>query len=429
MLYIKLRYYLFLSILLFPWIFVFFLRSFGPLSFESLTMDTKLFIFIFLFVLVLSYSFSYFIGGHYFRSFHFQTQLKNNVAYVSEVFILIRKVLFFSAVMYVIFSFYDYFLIKGAAISEIIMQREKEHLTGPRNSLIGALVSLLSASTPIALVLFIINPFKKFVLNAFFWLFVILGFFSMFLSGGRNAFFISVAFVLVFSALYFDKKIIFRSVSPRLIFLILLMLLIGFFYSLKMFVDRFLAQGMPLDYMILHLVNDYNVDIAIPDYDGFPLVVYSVWSYLVFYITHALNYLDQYFYIDYSPFLKGVYNFPLIARLFDFLFSSNIFESSFDDLLLRGVYLSLPGSIYVDFGVIGSVFVAAFLGFVFGALVCNYKHLILFNKFLLTYLCVTFLFAPFFNIANVANGFSFLFFLIIIFLCSLKLKRDFESAP
>ncbi len=152
MLYIKLRYYLFLSILLFPWIFVFFLRSFGPLSFESLTMDTKLFIFIFLFVLVLSYSFSYFIGGHYFRSFHFQTQLKNNVAYVSEVFILIRKVLFFSAVMYVIFSFYDYFLIKGAAISEIVMQREKEHLTGPRNSLIGALVSLLSASTPIALV-------------------------------------------------------------------------------------------------------------------------------------------------------------------------------------------------------------------------------------------------------------------------------------
>jgi len=327
--------------------------------------------------------------------------------------------------MYSVVSIFDFFVVKGAALSMIVDQREAEHITGPRNSLIGAVGALLSGAPPVLLAVMGFSRFKSFSLNLIAYVVIALGFASMFLSGGRNAFFISAVFVffcyLFFSAYSLRLKI---KLSMKKIFGFAFFLCCIYF-SMKMFLDRFEAQGFDVGFMLEYLELEYGVKIFRFDYDGaLFLAVYSVFIYLNFYIAHAFTYLNDYFLAAYSPYMWGGYSFPQIARLIDVAFGSNFFEEGLERMLVVGVYLTLPGSLYLDFGVIGSLTVCSLIGLCCGFLARNMAHLALYQKLWLAYIAVALVFSPIYSIFGMANGFSLIFILILVVLLSMKVRHE-----
>tara|TARA_Y100001949_G_scaffold168132_1_gene166509 strand:- start:12727 stop:13470 length:744 start_codon:yes stop_codon:yes gene_type:complete len=245
----------------------------------------------------------------------------------------------------------------------------------------------------------------------------------MFLSGGRNAFFISAAFVFfcyVFFSAYSAKMLIKPSVTR---FFALLFFLYCMYFSMRMFLDRFEAQGFEIGFMLQYLELEYGVKVFRFDYDGALFVAaYSALVYLSFYITHAFTYLNDYFVAAYSPYMGGGYNFPQLARLIDVAFGSNFFEGGRERMLLVGVYLTLPGSLYLDFGVVGSLVFSSLIGLCCGYLARNLARLALYQKLWLAYIAVALVFSPIYSIFGMANGFSMIFILILVVLFSMKVR-------
>jgi hypothetical protein len=83
--------------------------------------------------------------------------------------------------------------------------------------------------------------------------------------------------------------------------------------------------------------------------------IYAAITIFIFYLTHPLNYIDQYFIEGISPILLGAYNFPIPSKIIDIFFSYDISSGVSKELLVPGVYLTLPGSLYVDFGYFGAM--------------------------------------------------------------------------
>lgn len=417
---IWMRFLFFSVIVIGPWCFVILVRCFGPINHPSISIELVAFL---VSVITTTYV-SFCFGFSFSHSKHCQSSLQIHTSGdVGKIFRSVRFMVLCMAVAYPLVSFFDFFIVKGAAISAIVEQRESEHLTGPRNSLIGAVGALLSGAPPVLLAMMNLSRFRNTYINYIMYIFIILGFASMFLSGGRNAFFISIIFVF-FSGLFFSArpaKVISKFSIRKLVTIALVAYCI--FFSMKMFLDRFEAQGFDVSFMLDYLELEYGVEIFRFDYNGSIFVaVYSVLVYLSFYISHALTYLNEYFVIGHAPYMGGGFNFPQIARLIDVAFGSDFFEGGRARMILVGVYLTLPGSLYLDFGILGSVAVCSLLGFYYGYLARNLAQLALYQKLCLTYVTVAMVFSPIYSVLGMANGFSLIFILLLTVFRSLKLR-------
>lgn len=419
------KYLIFLVIILLPWLIVYLFRVFGPVQFKVTFMLADLFVLAFLLLVLLFYTASYV----YFSSLYPSTR---KIKYVvpgyshSRTFQRCRYIALIMAFLYPVVSLIDFWIVKNASLSQIVALREAEHMLGPRNSLIGALGTLLGASPPIALCYYLQKPFDKFYQNLSVWTVIVVGFGCMFLTGGRNGFFISIVFVFLYLSLFVDKRMLARSISPALSKIVFTLFIIAFVFSMRIFVERFEIGGLGPRGMIEHLIKDYNVYVDIPDYNEFFLAVYAAFVYLVFYISHAVEYLNHYFIADYSPMLSGVYNFPVLARLFDMIIGGGVYESGLDDLLLKGVYLTFPGSLYVDFGMIGSLVMFMLVGIFTGYLANSLPKLASLGRIITAYLATLLIFSPFYSVLGIANGVSFLFIIFIFLITSLRLRDDIQ---
>lgn len=421
------RFLIFSLFILLPWVFVFFVRYVGPITHPSISMEMITFFIFVLFFTYMAFVIGY-VSGYVRRpqehTTHFSQNSIQTQAAVGKVFYSVRTVVIFMAILYPVISFIDFFLVKGASLSTIVEQREAEHLTGPRNSLIGAVGALLSGSPPILLVMLGVAKFKKRSVNYILLTFVILGFFSMFLSGGRNAFFISLIFVMFYSLFFsFREKVIKQKMSLSKIFSYLFVFYCIFF-SMKMFLDRFEAQGFDVSFMLDYLESEYDILIYRPDFTGNLFTsLYSIFVYLSFYISHSFTYLNDYFVLSYSPYMGGGYNFPQVARLIDIAAGTDFFSAGRDRMILAGVYLTLPGSLYLDFGIAGTLGICLLLGFAYGHLSYHLATLALYQKLLLTYLSVAFVFSPIYGVFGMANGFSLIFILLFAVFRSIKIRH------
>ncbi|GEM_PF-2534132 len=413
-------------ILIGPWCFVFFVRFFGPITYPQVSIELLLFLVLCIAIKYFAFCFGFFILSTINRPAPQVSNLSGRTSSdMGSVFYNVRLMVLCLGLIYLVVSIFDFFVVKGAALSMIVEQREAEHITGPRNSLIGAVGALLSGAPPVLLAVMGFSRFKSFSLNLIAYVVIALGFASMFLSGGRNAFFIGAVFVffcyLFFSAYSVRLKIKLSMKS----FFGLAFFLYCIYFSMKMFLDRFEAQGFDVGFMLDYLELEYGVKIFRFDYDGALFsAVYSVFIYLNFYIAHAFTYLNDYFLAAYSPYMWGGYNFPQIARLIDVAFGSNFFEEGRERMLLVGVYLTLPGSLYLDFGVIGSLAVCSLIGLCCGFLARNMARLALYQKLWLAYIAVALVFSPIYSVFGMANGFSLIFILILVLLFSMKAHHE-----
>lgn len=402
------RFIVFSLFILGPWNMTFTMRNFGPLEFENLSLEFLQYLWLFLFVSYISYVFGFLLTKE-------SGVIK---AHSATRYSRARQAIFLFAILFPVVAAIDFFIFKGAAITEIVAQREAEHLTGPRNSVIGALVALLSGSPPLAFVLMKESPIKSKVFSNAAYFVIALGFASMFLSGGRNAFFISILFIIVYN--FFFVKGERDSFKRKLTFLTFFFFF--FFFSMKMFVDRFEEQGFDVSFMLDYLSSEYGIDVVrIDTQNSFFIAAYSIYVYLTFYITHSLSYLNDYFALSYSPMLSGSYNFPILARVFDLVFGSSGFELGRESMLVEGVYLTMPGSFYLDFGYGASILFMGLFSFCFGYLVRNLGNLVVYQKLVMSFMAVCLVFSPIYSVIGMANGFSVICMLCIVLLCYVRI--------
>jgi len=399
-----------IAIILAPWLTVYVLREFGPLTYRPLSGDFLLFILINIMVSITAYSLGYIplrSTSSYGAALAIENQYKS-----TRIFYF----LYACTVLFALLSFYDYLIVKGAALSEIVANRELENVTGPRNSVIGAGVALLSGAPPLLIVAMMarggtVNS-KKIPL----YIAVFFGFVAMFLSGGRNPFFIGL--LLIFSYYWFfmrRRRRATRAVGHKIwSWVAMAAVLLGVVYSMQLFIERSVYVGVDLDSMLDTLAENYELTIyRFDSHDSFLSPIYVIAVFLIFYITHALNYINEYFVTSYSPVFYGAYSVPQLARLIDVVIGTDSFNETRAALLVNGAYLTSPGSLYLDFGYLGSIFLGAMLSYLFGRYMARMAKLKLIQRMVLSYLSVAFYFAPIYSVFGISNGFSIIFLLII----------------
>jgi hypothetical protein len=417
------RYFLGLSIMLMPWFIVVVVRIFGPITFNPLGWNFIAFLFALCGLSFIAFSFGYVIKNPRYGlppSDDFQTSTTTSV-----IFKRMFTIVIFFALLYPALAFYDFLIVKGGSFDRIVEMREFGHETGPRGSLVGALIALLSGAPPIAFVIIVMNRALSSRKKAFLGLVVIVGFVATFLSGGRNPFFIGMLFMVVFYQLFLKSPKRRKKVKKRRLqmYTFKLAITLGIVYSMQIFIERYALRGVGPQGMMDHLSGYTSVE-SIARYEGSSNVssmFYSIYVYLLYYATHALNYVNDYFVIGYEPFTWGGYSFPQLTRLVDTVFSTSYFAQSRVGMLVQGAYLTLPGSLYIDFGYVGTLIWAVALALLFGFLLRNLPYLALYQKVIACYLTVVYLFSPIYNIFGMGSGFSMFFLIVIMLLLSVRL--------
>ncbi|WP_308367616.1 oligosaccharide repeat unit polymerase [Microbulbifer sp. TB1203] len=344
----------------------------------------------------------------------------------------------FSVVILLVFIYFFAVVLDKIVLSNVLTvgiteARYAAMVDGPRGSLLGA-VHYLLAGAPVLLACLLLSRSrwqKGGVLEFCLWVLVVVCFASFFLSGGRNSYVVGVVFILFYFSL--EKK---RSVGGegseggrnlRFPLWIKVFSVFGFFYVLYIFVERAEIRGTNLEGAVFALAKNYNVDVVVPEWiPGAFLQIYYCFLFLVFYVTHSLSYLSSYFELGYSPNIGGGYSFSVVFRIIDVLFGTSYVPDALDQLIIPGVYLTLPGTMYVDFGLFGAFLAGILLAFL--SLVYVSRALrrggwsLLAGAYLLTLLALS----PIFSITNVGNGFSTL--MIIIFLSFWNRRRSLSRS-
>lgn len=409
-------------IIFLPWLLVFLIRELGPITYSPLSGEFLWFLLASLATSFLMYSLAYFpIGSQeYGRTL---VGAANDDHGISKRFF---RLLYTCTALFAVLAFYDYLLVKGASLSEIVATRELEHVTGPRNSLIGACVALLSGAPPLLMALLLTRHDAFGHKRMYLYATIFFGFAAMFLSGGRNPFFIGLLFVLGFYWFFSPKqRLIFKTWK---VWIVALAIILGVAYSMYMFIERSIYVGVVLDSMIDTLSINYGLSIYpfMPESELLT-ALYTIMVFLIFYATHALNYISDYFAESYSPMLNGAYTVPQLARLLDLMTGADSFNQSRTSLLVDGAYLTSPGSFYLDFGFLGAVVLSGFLSFVFGRYIARLASLTLLRKMILIYLIIMFIFSPIYCVFGMSNGFSIIFLFVILLLNSFRGGRRTRS--
>lgn len=404
-----------LSLIAIPWLVVFILRENGPMQYPSSSESLQLFLLLNIFFQLVSFIFGYLtspISRFSSGSFCSKKWSSTNRWILYLLFVL--------GSAYILFSTLDFFFVKGASgLANVVEFREQEHLTGPRNSFIGLLNALFSA-TPALLAVSILSGLVTSRRQLYlFSLVSLLGIACTFLSGGRNSFFLSIGYLISYWLISKSGQfqVINSLVSKRNVYFALVVMIVLLIYSFEMFIERFELQGMdPID-ILQHYNANYIVEFGTPPFkNDFLVSCYVAFLLFAFYLTHPLTYLDLYFQgIDYELFY-GAYNFPVVYRVVDSVFGSTFFDTVARETI--GVYLTLPGSLLLDFSYFGAIVSMSLIAFLFGFIYRRRECLSFKSQLICAQLLITILFAPFYSAFALGNGFSFMFIIILIYLLS-----------
>jgi len=298
---------------------------------------------------------------------------------------------------------------------------------GPRNSLLGAMHYFLAGAPVLLACLLLSRRSSRSCANVLLWLLVVACFGSFFLSGGRNSFVVGGVFVFFYFVLEKTKFRLHGGVGFRRFRLPLwlkLLSVVGLCYVMYLFVERAQIRGMDLEGAVGALGENYGVKIFVPDVLPDALLqIYYCLVFVVFYVTHSLSYLSAYFDANYYPLTMGGYTFSIVFRVFDTLFGGNYVLDAFGQMLVTGVYLTLPGSIFIDFGFAGVFLVGVGLAWVSIWCVTCALWLGNGNYMMLASLCLTIIaLSPVFSALSVGNGFSIM--ILLVFLHALGRRKS-----
>jgi len=308
---------------------------------------------------------------------------------------------------------FDFFYIKGGSLNEITNVREEDNLTGARMSSLGGVIAMASAAPFILLSKIRYDLVKNRLKGSVaLQLLAILGVLASFLSGGRNAFLIGICVYLCQSFILRQKL---HSTKRSKNGIISIFILAGVLFSFFIFLDRELNQGVDLQGLVQIFAVKWNVDIAeLRIESAIVNAVYAALTMLIFYITHAPNYFDQYLVSGASPLLLGIYNNPIPAKIIDVVFGTGLFEAISSKLLLSGVYLTFPGSLYLDFGYAGSITASFFIGAMTGRSLRKFSLDSFVSIQVACLLLSIWLLSPLYSVIGISNGFSFVVLLLVM---------------
>jgi hypothetical protein len=413
----RIKYNHLLYILFLPWVVVFILRALGPINYQPVSTSFLLFALIFLMFGAAGYIFG--LSGIGF-------DCKREPRYERNDLDLEFKLVLFLSLMYTVLTFADFFILKGGTLSSITLVREEDNLVGARMSLLGGLIAITSAA-PFILLCKIRH--ERILSNqsrgVFIVLLAIIGIATSFLSGGRNAFLIGMVVYFVQGLLLKGGGRIPDAAKNNTV---KLFIFVGILFSFYLFVDRELNQGVDVNQLLSIFAAKWSVQIDEIQTDNiFFGSIYAATTIFIFYFTHALNFIDQYFIENASPALMGAYNFPIPSKIIDIFFDSNISSSVSGELLVPGVYLTLPGSLYVDFGYFGTIVFGFLIGVVTGfAYRLSMRRSFLRVQFVSFMICM-WLLAPLYSVIGISNGFSFLAIITFLFLIKSIMKLKFYA--
>ena len=400
-----------------PWFIAFSLRELGSINFQSVSLSFILFILLFL----ISGA-----AGYIFGCFRIKLNQKITAKREKNYLNLEFNLIILLSVMYTILMFVDFFIFKGGTLSSITLIREEDNLVGSRMSFLGGLIAITSAA-PFVLLCKIRHEQTTYnrsrgVLVIFL---AVIGIAASFLSGGRNAFLIGMT-------IYFIQGFILKRFQiPGVVkknMVTKLLILAGILFSFYLFVDRELNQGVDVNQLLAVFAVKWDVQIdEIQTSNIFFGAIYAAITIFIFYLTHALSFIDQYFTENVFPSLMGAYNFPIPSKVIDIFFGSDISSSVSGKLLVPGVYLTLPGSLYVDFGYFGAMALGFLIGVATGC-ACRLRTIESFLRVQLAgFMISMWLLAPLYSIIGISNGLSFLTIIFFLFLIKSITKIKFYA--
>lgn len=405
-----------------PWLCVAVLRLIGPISFEEISNKFLIFIIIFSLANVIGYAFGRFVRVGFLPAKKTRlTRLQDQNS--SESFI------FSATLIYIVLMAVDFFLTKGGTLTTITEIRESDNIVGSRMSIIGGIIALTSAAPYILLCM---TSYSRWIGSALrsnlSFKVALLGMAIGFLSGGRNSFLIGIV-VFGFQSLYLRRYAKLPKTLQTKRLGLKLVLAAGIAFSFYVFLERETQQGASIRNVLSIFSIKWNVKIAELSTDSSLIQgLYAILVMTIFYATHALSYIDQYFTQEARHLLFGAYGFPILAKIVDFISGGGIFTAVADNLIVAGVYLTLPGSLYLDFGYVGSIVFGLILSILTGQL-NNSRVTTSFRKLqLLSVLSTIWILSPIYSVFAMANGFSYIFLLVIISIFSrLNIKMFSEK--
>lgn len=409
----------------FPWVIVFLLRDIGPITYGDLYFDTKLYLTIFFTLFFISYFCGFFLPIN---------KLITKGPSINETKST-YNVLFTLSIIFLVIANIDFFFIKngGLNISEL---RRDLIADGPRSSYIGAIQVILSG---FPVIFFCICQERQIHLKktqltkskVIYMLYLL----SCFYSGGRNTFVISFVFVFIYYMLFVKRNVFLQNEFNmrnklsliNIIYYIFLIMAIGIVFYL--FLDRKMTYDPNLEDPLFFSFSHQDTYIKpIPTNASiFITYLYIIYVHFIFYLTHCVSFLNDYFsgVITLVPSF-GALSFPLLGKVSDLLFNTELFINAHSNLIQDGVYLTLIGNLYIDFGYIGGLIFFSLCAFIYGVLTRNIANLKYTSKLLLIILSLFFLFSPIYNVFGIGNGTSLIiayFFIIFQEKFKLSLRR------
>lgn len=357
-----------------PQIFSLLLMAIPTIKYRSLSHDLPL---VYL-VYAIPFAALYFLGKYKAADAHSPpaplgiSPNEDQFAKIAKTRSAIYQVSRFLAYFYLVIAILTY-LVFGTVLDEgITGSRYSNIAAGGGSSVTGAL-EIISRGGPVFLIsLQLIRATHGMRINRFDTLISALGLLMYFGSGGRNAFLIALAYIFFIYLLTRrgakfpllpenQKKNLNRNIKTLRRFLAPT-LLIGAAVSAWIFIERASIRSDSLVERAFLLSMESDIDIAQLDTSSEALYsVYFVWVYAQFYFTQAFS--NTSFYLDSStfPLTMGGYMFYTPCWILDRLTGLGFCRSVPESVTLFGRYHGLPGTLFVDFGLVGLFLVSSLI--------------------------------------------------------------------
>lgn len=320
------------------------------------------------------------------------------------------------SVLYLVISIADLVIYHQVFTTGISGAWKASTDAGARNSVQGAFALVLGGAPTVLVTLALFNDGswgdRRLIAGLALVIFVLsLG--CMFALSARNSVAISITYVLLMAIMraYVGRQSFWKWVrdTPKIFTASLFAsLIIVTVVVLWLFVDRAVLTRGTVDDAIQSFLIDYKakLGVGVPDNDYIKPAFYALMMF-EFYLTHAASYFSQYLSTGYCPSGGGAYSFYGLYRIIDFVFGSHFIASASEGMIIPGVYLSLPGFLFLDYCESGVL--AGWL-----IVIATTVILVLFFKsspsliFVACYMLCLFVFAPFYALLSTGNGFSLL---------------------
>lgn len=286
------------------------------------------------------------------------------------------------------------------------------------------LARILSGFSPIAALIAILRIEQFNMRSLLIVLFsLIVQFFSDTLSGGRNLTFMTLVLLgMAILLRLIQGKIVIPKRFKSLITIQYLIVFSFVGYALFIFIDREQTRGRNLLESYINIESSWLLTISpqvtsFAESEGLISVLIFALVYLSVYITHSLSELNLL--LSQSPEPGLFYGFNSLYLLTIFLEKMGFISENFiveiqNSLARSGVYLSMLGTWYVDFGYILSLFMFLGFGLVTGFIWKLFKLTKkLYLEMICSYILLTLAISPFYFSLSTGNGLQTLFALII----------------